>query len=326
MVVGQQLLQDMLPWLEHCSSSSVTSTTSKTTIKTKQPAPSTVLINDTLETNGRFLLYITARKEVAKCKTRILWLTCSASQNQRLIDQGLSKMVLDGATTGSTARRTNTEISSNNKPQITVRCIVQEIGQAIEKSSQDKKIFAPQQFMRDLYVTVRTWCDEDQESPAYIFLEDVSALANLVGSRLSYAFVYQLQVLKQKINIRYQKEGKSGMLCLVITSAGDGPLGQTTTNNNNAFPSWVGAGGRFVSESATSTSLVVGEGWECGLVELADWIVDVVPLATGFSRNVHGRLIVTPKSVLSDAFVINYCLGENQVWGTRMHTSMRAVT
>ena len=55
--------------------------------------------------------------------------------------------------------------------------------------------------------------------------------------------------------------------------------------------------------------------WERQLVEMADTVVDVVPLASGYSREVHGRLIFTSKAVsatIKQQESYNYCLTDNQ--------------
>ena len=59
--------------------------------------------------------------------------------------------------------------------------------------------------------------------------------------------------------------------------------------------------------------------WERQLVEMADTVVDVVPLASGYSREVHGRLIFTSKvgpASLQDVY--NYCLTDTQALAIRI--------
>ena len=292
------LLQDILPWISQGNNNN----------RLDDQSPSTVLIHDTLETSGRFLLYLTARHGR---KSRILWLTCSASQNQRLIENGLAKVGNGTRNPHATASRTENE----QKSQITIRSIVQEIRHTIDSCKEEGRdeIFSPQVFVRQLYKSILSWYKETDEIPSYIFLEDVSALARFVGSRLSYALVFQLCALQQKRQSS-PSSGK-GSLSLLVTTAGDELSDQMDAS------SWVGAEDQPSGDTVPPTE----HGWECSLVELADWIVDVVPLSTGFSRNLHGRLILTPKTMESDAVVINYCLGENQVSATRIHTSTQSV-
>lgn len=342
---NQQLLHDMLPWLDHhCSSnnnynnqSSCSTTTTASmwmtptaTTPTMNTKPMAILIHDTLETSGRFLLYLTAREEVTKRQARVLWLTCTATQNQRLIEQGLSK-IMEGKGGGGIATRTNVRTTSNTnnnnnnnqKSNITIRCIHQEISEEIVSKSQTDQVFSPEDYVRQIYRSVVSWCEDrsssssgSHETPIYIFLEDVSALANLVGPRHAYTLVWQIHSLKLK-SMR-GKNARRGLVSFVVTCSGDEPT---------PSPLWVagGAGGQQLIPETTyyssMPSVVGGHGWECSLVELANWVVDVMPLTTGVSRNVHGRLILTPRNIMSDAVVINYCLGENQVWATRIQTS-----
>ena len=289
---NQLLLQDVLPWIK---GGSITTT-----------EHSSILIHDTLETSGRFLLHLTAKEGATKRNARILWLCCTAGQNKRLIEQALSK--IESTTRGS----------KTDRSKISVRSVVQEMNHAIEnhtRSSSDIE-FDPHKFVRELYYSVRAWYQETAECPAYVFVEDVSALANLVGQRLSYAFVFQLHTMQEERNAN-QGSGKAELSLLVSCASDEQLISHSSTSSSP----WIGAGGRQHSSMQQAESS--GPLWECSLVELANWIVDVVPLTTGISRTVHGRLILTPKSLgsASDAVVVNYCLGENQVWATRVYSS-----
>jgi len=56
---------------------------------------------------------------------------------------------------------------------------------------------------------------------------------------------------------------------------------------------WVGAGGDSCTTEAEAASTSVY--WERGLVEIADGVIDVIPLQSGFSKEAHGRLVFTER-------------------------------
>jgi hypothetical protein len=69
----------------------------------------------------------------------------------------------------------------------------------------------------------------------------------------------------------------------------------STPNNANM---WVGSGGdqiNVVAESQSSRHGRPHRPWENALVELADGIIDAVPLQSGFSKEAHGRLVFSER-------------------------------
>ena len=57
----------------------------------------------------------------------------------------------------------------------------------------------------------------------------------------------------------------------------------------------VGTDGRFLLHQQIVVGGAAGGAWERNLVELADGIVDVMPLQSGFSLEAHGRLVFTER-------------------------------
>ncbi len=58
------------------------------------------------------------------------------------------------------------------------------------------------------------------------------------------------------------------------------------------------------SSSGSSHHVVVAAAWELSLVELADELIQVVPLPSGFSRHAHGRLLCSTRVVEGQRHVI----------------------
>mmetsp|Transcript_21758 Transcript_21758/g.28133 ORF Transcript_21758/g.28133 Transcript_21758/m.28133 type:complete len:360 (+) Transcript_21758:142-1221(+) len=343
--VGQSPLQHVLPW-------SSKNTNSNNNSGSKQsPAPTTIVIQDTLETSGRFLLYLIAKDASVSVSTsttttgivkrKVLWLSCTASQNERLIRQGLAKLP-SSSSSAAAAPSVGSARSVHQNDTITICNVVEEFETAMRESP---SLFDPLKFVQQkLYQKiVKPWIVKQQQQQGdqelFIFVEDISALATLVGARLAHAFVFQLQALQQKLQLQQQQQQqKQSSFSLVITCAGE------DDGDSKDAPLWVGAGGESDRDHAVTRRRRIA--WESSLMELADWIVDVVPLTTGMSRNVHGRIIITTTpqtpptasgtraststtasspsvplsspTLSSSCCMINYCFSENQVWATRV--------
>jgi len=173
--------------------------------------------------------------------------------------------------------------------------------------------FDTELFMKELYHSIRTWIQSDEATSGdLIVLDDVSGLASLVGERLTYCFLLSLRALV--------KRTKS--CTLLIRSSHDYDmdiLKEQDTSSVRAGGSrnvdWVGAGG------ASDAPIYIP--WERSLPELADTIVNVEPLASGYSREAHGRLVFVsqPQGDVSSSLtpiVMNYCCQDTSVSAIRL--------
>ena len=290
---GQSPLQQVLPW----------SNSNKSNNHLGDTCPHTILIQDSIETSARFLLHLVAKDIPSPAKINsnnsvhrnVLWIACSPCQNERLILNSRNKL----ASMGSTSARLpgaplgSVSTSKGSTDSFRVCNVTHEFESAMDCGNFNPLELIKKQLYQD---TVKSWVEQTTADEQLILVEDVSALATLVGERLAYAFICQIKALQQK-----------HAFSLVVSCSGDGPDEES---------SWVGAGGRTNHGQSQDNYL----SWESSLTELADWVVDVVPLATGMSRNVHGRMIITPKrhAISPNPCTINYCLGENQVFATRV--------
>lgn len=291
---GQSPLQHVLPW----------SNSNKANQHVGDTGPHTIVIQDTIETSGRFLLHLVARdipsptekmmssNSNSPRQRSILWITCSPSQNERLILNSRNKLASMGSTSARLSGVAALPSSKGSSDLFQICNVTQEFENAMNRGNFNPLEFVKKQLYEE---SVKPWLEKTNNDEQVILVEDISALATLVGDRLAYAFVYQLKSIQPR-----------HACSLVVSCSGDGP---------DETSSWVGAGGGRDENSRSDESL----SWESSLMELADWVVDVVPLATGMSRNVHGRMIITPlRHSRSSPCTINYCLGENQVFATRV--------
>lgn len=353
----------------------------------------TFLVCDSVETDGRFLLHSLATQVLnhkQKKGARVLWIACGA-WTDRLVANALKKMGCEHAASCLRSNTNNTNSNTSlsfdwndsdadapsstaNKP-LQILSIPVEIATRIEEAAQvdekeddndtDGRVnFDTELFLKELYHRIRSWAtataaaenDSDSLGPTWIVLDDVSALASLLGERLVYFFVLSLRALmNQNANTNETTTNNNNTFGLIMRCANDidqqdSKLTETNNGVTSVTPAdshlvadWIGAGGqeeRLYHQSQSHTP------WEHQLVELADGIVDVLPLASGYSREAHGRLVYTARpggkgwgggnSSSSDKVaaqhhraesggvlplssgVINYCLMDNFVMAIRL--------
>jgi hypothetical protein len=293
--------------------------------------------------------------------TRILWLA-NGGWTTQLVAQALKKMscpssaiqqtVGGNSNISSSSSSNNTSTATKKKKLIQIRSLTQEIGQVVHEL-QPNHAFCAQDYVQRLYQEIKAWwksqaaqllsldstttstSSSNDDSPmlnprctCWLILDDVSALSALVGSRLTYALVMQLQALSVKSSSQLLSSSMMLPFSIMIRcSLGDPP--QAPMMNSTC---WVGAGG---SKSGGGSGGGGGNDdddficWEQGLVEIADQVVDVIPMASGYSSNVHGRLVVTKSprhaifgnaanTSLSPPLVMNYCLTDSKVLAFRI--------
>ena len=298
-------IEDVLPWIS--SSTSTTATTQTTTL-----AGNTVLVADRVETTGRFLLFVTAAAALSQKRQRVLWLSFSGAYTIDSMKQGLKKL---GCLVTSAAPTTASFLFVDSTQRLTIRAVAQEMAQGLISQGSSNE-FNAKSFVRNLYLHVQEWLQQNQggnDEASLVLLDDVSALADLVGPSLAYALVYQVTA-----RIR-------GQTRLLIRCAGDAFDDTTTTTTSTTTTTdeqtWIGAG-------AAGSNMSMGRKnsacWEASLVELAGWVVDVLPLQSGYSREAHGRLLLTPRSSSSSSntspMCCNYCLTDQAVFAIRLTT------
>ena len=160
-----------------------------------------------------------------------------------------------------------------------------------------------------LYRQIKIWLQQNRAAdvggPAandqkWVILDDVSTLAVLVGERLAYGLILSVRALSKH----------NAPLKLVIRGSNDYDIERASLVDPRSTH-WFGG----TMDDANDYNDDDECPWERQLVEMADTVVDVVPLASGYSREVHGRLIFTSKAVsatIKQQDSYNYCLTDNQ--------------
>lgn len=324
-------------------------------------SPRTILVGDSVESDGRFVLCTLAAQVLAATATatdernssnisvktkskpgRVLWLS-TGPWSERLIANALKKMGCDAATTylrtlesksqSQSQSQSIAEKKSESSP-LTIRSLAKDISEKIETDGANIDI---QLYTKHVYREAKQWLQEqsEEETVPWIILDDVSALGALVGDRLAYGLVLSLNALATHTATDTYLDSHTHSFGLMLRCSHD--LDQELSKDPSVMgagvekqpiyrqPDWVGAGGqgrRYTNEEVA---------WERSLVEMADGVVDVLPLASGYTREAHGKLLFTAcpggrgwgddskggrsTSKLSDAstLVFNYCLTDSKV-------------
>jgi hypothetical protein len=295
---------------------------------------SCIVVTDSVETDGRFLLYTLASQALAGSTTAatsnktpgttssasVLWLACGPI-TETLVATALRKMGCDAAL--SYLKMQSNDCSNNGTSEWKRPLAIHSILTDLSKNDA-LDVFDEETYLKNLYDRIQKWCQygclvEDNApssdtSKRIIIVDDVSSLANSFGDRLVYFFLHYLR----------QSLGSSSQLIVRCSNDMDRDAyskqeegGEAGVHaNQNKVDDWVGAGGRSKQSSVERIP------WERNVVELlADWVVDVVPLASGYSREAHGRLVYTHvSSALPPAVpvVMNYCLQDTSVSAIRL--------
>jgi len=179
-------------------------------------------------------------------------------------------------------------------------------------------------FVKTIYQQVKQWAllpyyEESTETnlssqrrrrQAVLVLDDASTLAGLLGDRLAYGLILSLQALSRHSFGR-----------LAIRACNDFDIERALLVDPRS-KQWFGAGGGESNGSGSNEQQQ--QPWERRLVESVDTIIDVVPLASGYTREAHGRLVFTKQSAnssrssSSSSQIYNYCLTDNQALAIRI--------
>lgn len=245
-----------------------------------------ILVTDSVETDGRFLLH-TIASQALNSKRNVLWLSCGPATDT-LVATALRKIGCEAAASYLKSHR-----STEWRQPLAIHSIMVDL-----PNSQDDS----QVYLRNLYQRIKESCSTDSNNTT-IIVDDISALGNLLGERLVYFFLSYLRALPD--------------CSLVLRCSNDIDKESYQEEDLPAVHAsrkvdWVGAGGRRMQQVATIP-------WERTLVEFADWIVDVAPLASGYSREAHGRLVFTARAAApKEPLVMNYCLQDTSVSAIRL--------
>lgn len=304
-------LPDVLPWADAL------------------PPQRTVLINDSVGTDGRFLLHTLASQTLrggsggggaagasapassSSSGGRVLWLGCTPASVKQ-IASALKKIGCDAsltmaATIGGSGRG-NGNISSAKSRRLEIVSIMLEAATTILSSNEEEeKNEAPTSltsgYLKKLYRRIKSWLNESSspQQPNLIVVDDATSLATIFGPRNVEFFLRQVRSLSLR-----QGYASMAILCstdadqdrYLTAAAREGGVAVNVAGGGSAKSTWIGAGSDGMAVEQEYQQIVVGGAagaWERNLVEIADGIVDVMPLQSGFSLEAHGRLVFTER-------------------------------
>jgi hypothetical protein len=325
--------------------------------KSKESHPECILVTDSIETDGRFVLYaivqdvVTSTSSISNpsshrrrllvspndnssCNsqeesTSILWLSCHGlSEGQ--IRTSLKKIGCDDVHLTKTNlsskakdnRNEGTSTCSNHRNEANTICLNTDWTQSLvihnvllEWSLQPSR--NPEMYLQSLYYKIRDWSKIRPFN--LVILDDLSAMEKfIVQERYLYGFLsYVGHLPNMHLIMRCSNDWDQRTLTANLAASQTIQGTGITVNSKN----WIGAGGRQSHTLLNYNSDRMGKvPMDRTLLEWADWIVDVVPLSSGPSREAHGRLVFTPRihtitsnSQSSESVVFNYCLQDTSV-------------
>ena len=277
----------------------------------------TFLVNDSMGTDGRFLLYTLASQVLSSSDSstassnttasnqrrgRVLWLGCGPVAEGQIL-QGLKKIGCDktalsqaAATFKQTGDTTNKESSS----LLTIRSLAAELSATLLVDSDEQ--FNEQEFVKHLYrYILQEWLPTDtKDGKSYnnwIVVDDASALANLLGEKLVYGLLLALNAQSHQDTSK-DRNNSNALFGLVVRCSNDYeavslPSFAGTSVASSGPPEWFGAGGHSSAHSHHSPTMDAVIPWERSLLELADGVLDILPLTSGYTRELHGRIVMT---------------------------------
>ena len=179
------------------------------------------------------------------------------------------------------------------------------------------------EFIKGIYLKAKEWVNkitqpndndpnnmsssqlQSQPNPL-IILDNASQLSNQFNPQLTHALIQKLQNLLTKKSI-----GCFTILCsndfdqeyYLNSSSSSQHQHQSKVSvkgGSGKMMQYIGGGGRGILIDSEEMSILNSQSlyelqciWERSLVEIADGIIDVMPLPSGFARDVHGRLVFT---------------------------------
>jgi hypothetical protein len=267
-----------------------------------------ILVTDSVSCDGRFVLYTIAAAVLSKNmnpslyqspfvaksvklhpkKSRVLWINCTSVVNESIVHAfkkvGLERDVISSILIGGPAKQ-----RFDGSERLFIHSVASSIAEANVQVDDITSVNALYLLIKD-FVSKRD--DNSINDPIVVVLDDISALSALFGERLVYSFV---------LSLNSPSRSSSHPFGLVVRCS----------NDCDVDASGVYATSQIGSDNSSATGDVP---WERSLVELADSIINVTLLPSGYSRDVHGRLTLSGRSA-ETSFIgtYNFCLTDNQV-------------
>ena len=295
-----------------------------------------VLVADSLQTDGRFLSHTLASQVLGASSSsssssiaassssgQIFWIS-GAPLTSTQIATALKKI---GCEAGTSYLRNN---DKPTKSSLTIRPLAVEIAAEL-LNDPSTALSQSSMILRQVYQDLKRWLtqfeseEEGHQGPRWVILDDMSSLASVAEEKTVYSFINSIVALSTRNNNQF------GVLIRASFDHDQKLIQKAAEANNNLAVGWLGAGGRHREADEWIP-------WERSLVELADGIVDVVPLSSGYSREAHGRLTFSERaggfgwgadrasqkvSHHWNQVVVNYCLTDGGVRAIRLRGSLK---
>ena len=309
----------------------------------------TILINDTVETDGRFLLYtmtsqyLTSLSSISSnvrfknhssnikstlpkentSRRNIFWVACGPTTERQILTS-LHKIGLDvqNPSHGNHAKKNESDV-------IKIVPVALELANSIlhEKESNiygDYLKSVYKRFCSSIKAKRKNSSDDDlskanQFDGTLVIIDDVSYLTQLFGATFVMTFI-------QKLKHELQRSISGGILIIrsridlsihnahLLEFDWSHQIQNKNRNNTNTRKNVSGLNHHFPNSASTSTWLGAGGGnhivsehshyaqfpqprilGQSILLEVANAVVDVLPLSSGFAREVHGRLVFSER-------------------------------
>ncbi len=239
------------------------------------------LVCDSVETDGRFLLHSLVTRTLKQQQEKVYWLACGPWTCQ-LIAAALKKMGCDAAAL---------YLRDSASSPLNVQSVTVDMSTKLEENDE----FDAKMYIKELYRSISKWIHQN-----------ASPLAALVGERLTFCLLQSVRALQTSNSFNFVIKCSQDYDMDLIQQEDISRVCPGGSLNVD----WVGAGGG-------TSHAILHVPWERSLVELADTIVNVEPLASGYSREAHGRLVVVDSSSLTP-IILNYCCQDSSVSAVRL--------
>lgn len=293
-----------------------------------------------------------------KMSTSVYYVTGGPTTNQEVttrVQRGKRRIVGPGGTGTGTGGGVGS--IGGGSGRLTIRCLASEMAQALLASMNDANdddddddagagAFDGEKYLKDIYKEIKEWVwQQPKQNVSWIVLDDLSAMATLLGDTTVFCFVDSLFAFVA----RGELTGQVGFVLRSSNGHRQASYQSQTTGSDNdddmTAKVWAGAGGLTHRQALQEHQWNHPPSWELQLESMVDTIVDVLPLPSGFSREAHGRLVVseTPtgrgwwrgtattslsnrsmKTTFnngSNRLIVNYCVQDSDVRAIRLRTS-----
>mmetsp|Transcript_1269 Transcript_1269/g.2309 ORF Transcript_1269/g.2309 Transcript_1269/m.2309 type:complete len:393 (-) Transcript_1269:23-1201(-) len=308
----------------------------------------TILIYDSVESNGRFLLYTIAAQSLRGLQSLSLPSSISHSSSSSSSSTGLKNAPTTATTNTTTTytashdgyyhvlwihcgtktdaqifagmKKNGCDIKSTKHPGETKVHILRSINVPVPEPTTQQTTNRSQQIdydspienftssswdqnhLKSLYQQIKNMTS--QWSNYVVILDDVSFMSTYFGGNLTYALI---QIVRSMVRKESKSLHKRNSFIILASNDLDQECYTQSTNQQEKNVTggkkmqYIGAGGKGMLQDAESLNATeLGSLyeldemiWERGLVEIADGVIDVLPLASGFAKDVHGRLVFT---------------------------------